>query len=225
MTYVPMPVLRDGGRSFEDGIARVLRWMDTFFPALRANLNSPADNAVIDAAQASCCVVFPDDLRALYRVADGETGVLGFFFGLPFLSLSRLVDEWSAWRDVAQDVTEMDKNSDGFYTSVPPDVIAGRYTNPGWIAISHDHGGNHLGVDLAPGPCGRVGQVINFGADEDEKFVIAPSLAAFFHWYADNLECGNYKISGLPGDEDFDFTIADPANEHFLDAVREMGQL
>lgn len=222
MTHVPMPVLQDDGRRFGDGIARVLQWMDTVLPALRANLNPPADDAAIDLAQASCGAVFPDDLRALYRIADGEVGDLGFFFGLPFLPLSRLVDEWLGWRDVAKDVAEMDENNEGFYTSVPPGAIADRYTCAGWIAISHDHGGNHLGIDLAPGPCGRAGQVINFGADEDEKFVIAPSLAAFLNWYADNLESGNYRLSGLPGDEAFDFAIADPANEHFLDAVREM---
>ena len=224
MPYPQMPGLKDDGRSFADALARILHWLDEQLPSLRAALNPPADDAAIDSAQADCETVFPPDLRALYRFADGENGDIGLFFGLPFLSLARLVDEWRSWIDVERESPILNDNSDGFFESMPPKAIQLRYTNRRWIPIAHDHGGNHLGVDLSPGPTGRVGQVINFGADEDAKFVIAPSLAAFLNWYADSLEAGNYRVTRDSGAEAYiDFTIAEPVNEHFLDAVRDMG--
>ncbi len=224
MSYVPMPVFADGGRGFVSGWARLIDWMETHFPALLADLNDPASEADIDSAQVACGVVFPDDLRALYRAADGERGNIGLFFGLPLLPLERVVHEWRAWQDVIAQCPELNDNEAGFHRSTPPGAIAELYANPGWIPFAHDHGGNHLGADLAPGPNGRIGQVINFGRDEDDKFVIAPSLASFLHWYADNVEVKNYRIAKLPDDQGIDFVIADPANEHFLDAVRNMGQ-
>ncbi|MFJ9499072.1 SMI1/KNR4 family protein [Brevibacillus centrosporus] len=45
-----------------------------------------------------------------------------------------------------------------------------------WLPISKDWGGNHLGLDLDPDEQGRMGQVINFGRDEEVKYVVALSL-------------------------------------------------
>nr|WP_305955588.1 SMI1/KNR4 family protein [Pseudomonas sp. R2-60-08W] len=46
-------------------------------------------------------------------------------------------------------------------------------------SVAYDYGGNHLGVDLDPGEYGVSGQVINFGSDEEEKFVLASSVGTF----------------------------------------------
>jgi hypothetical protein len=47
-----------------------------------------------------------------------------------------------------------------------------------------------------------VGQVIHFGRDEAEhKSVLATSWAQFLEDYADELEAGNFHITGGPGDE------------------------
>ncbi|NPC91257.1 hypothetical protein HOO54_03060 [Bacillus sp. WMMC1349] len=48
-----------------------------------------------------------------------------------------------------------------------------------WIPISSDGSGNHIGIDLDPDKEGKVGQVINFGADEEVKYVIAYQLKDF----------------------------------------------
>ena len=72
------------------------------------------------------------------------------------------------------------------------------YASPGWIPFASDSGGNCLGIDLDPGPTGTRGQVINFGRDEDEKFVLAPSMNEFLEWFADQLESGNFLIREVP---------------------------
>ncbi len=210
---------------FAECWARLMRWTELHFPELHISLNPPASDAEIDAAQIACKAVFPDDLRQLYQRANGEAHDHGLFFGLPFLTLERLVEEWTGWHDVAGNFPELNDNADSFFTSTPPGAIVEAYTCAGWIPIAHDHSGNHLGTDLQSGPAGRLGQIINFGSDEDDKFVIAPSLAAFLDWYAHQLEGGNFVLLPLadqPGA--FEFTIAEPANEHFLDAIRELGK-
>ena len=225
MTYLPMPGLKATGREFAAAWDRVAHWATLHFPPLLERLNPPASEAAIDTAQAACGVVFPNDLRTLYRRADGDAeGEPCFFFGLQFLPLDRLVEEWRCWERVLTDDPGIN-DLIGFQTSTPPDAIAERYVDRGRIPFAYDWGGNHLGVDLNPGPAGSVGQIINFGRDESDKFVIAPSLGEFMHWYADNLEEGNVVVPSVGDPSTWDqFVIADPENDHFLDAVRAMGQ-
>lgn len=78
--------------------------------------------------------------------------------------------------------------------SVPEGAIQRVYAHPGWIPLISDFLGNYIGVDLAPGPKGRWGQVILFGREFDRKYVVAPSWAAFLMTFADDLENGNHLI-------------------------------
>lgn len=224
-SYEPMPVFTDTGRTFAEGWWRVMRWADLHLPRLRSALNPPASQAEIDRAEASTGLVFSADFRALYRAANGEHGNTGLFFGLTFLSLDDALEQRQMWMKVVRDFPALNSNDAGCHSSTPIGAIAEIYASSGWIPIAHDNGGNHLAVDLDPGPDGRLGQIINYGRDEDAKFVIAPSLASFLNWCADNLEIGNFRVTEGSTDDDFvDFAIAEPPNEHFLDAVREMGQ-
>ena len=50
-----------------------------------------------------------------------------------------------------------------------------------------------------PGPSVVVGQVINFGRDQEQKFVLARSWAHFLEDVADELERGKFVIAGDEG--------------------------
>ena len=78
--------------------------------------------------------------------------------------------------------------------SQPPNAIQKVYAHPSWIPLVRDWGGNNLGVDLAPGPAGKWGQVILFGRDYDCKYVIARSWSAFLATVADDLNSGKWFI-------------------------------
>ncbi|WP_406697849.1 SMI1/KNR4 family protein [Singulisphaera sp. Ch08] len=92
----------------------------------------------------------------------------------------------------------------------PADAIQIRDDCRGWIPLFCSDG-NCFGVDLAPGPTGVVGQVINFGNDENEfKFVLATSWAQFLEDYADELEAGNFVITGEPSDYDRELLMKRP---------------
>lgn len=78
--------------------------------------------------------------------------------------------------------------------SQPPGAVQKAYAHPGWIPLARDWGGNHLAIDLAPGPAGKWGQVIIFGRDYDCKYVVARSWAAFLAIFADDLCSGKVLV-------------------------------
>ncbi|WP_275897127.1 SMI1/KNR4 family protein [Stenotrophomonas sp. G4] len=53
------------------------------------------------------------------------------------------------------------------------------YSNARWIPLTHDGGGNHMGLDFDPDAGGAEGQMISFGADEDTKYLLARTFDDF----------------------------------------------
>ena len=78
--------------------------------------------------------------------------------------------------------------------SIPPDSVQPVYAHAEWIPLVTDHAGNHIGVDLAPGPKGTYGQVIIFGRDFDTKYVVAANWGEFLLSFANDLEEGNWWL-------------------------------
>jgi cell wall assembly regulator SMI1 len=200
--------------------ARIRRWAEANFPALIEGLNPGLTEAEIEEATD---ISASKQLKQLYALANGESrNGIGFFFGLRFMPIDELARTAQMWRDIAGADPELAE--DGyFHSSDPEGAITAKYINAGWIAFADDFGGNHLSVDTAPGPAGTAGQIINSGRGEERKRVIAPSLAAFLGWMADMLEQGNCSITETgEADLPYEFLLAEPPNNHFLDAVRMM---
>lgn len=65
------------------------------------------------------------------------------------------------------------------FTSYPEGAIQRTYFHLRWVPIIQDHGGNYIGVDLEPGPSGHWGQIIVFGRDEHDMFVLADDWEGF----------------------------------------------
>jgi hypothetical protein len=58
-----------------------------------------------------------------------------------------------------------------------------------------DSSGNFIGVDYYPTENGTVGQVINFGRDEDKQYVFAPSLKEFLKYLMELTKIdGMYEV-------------------------------
>lgn len=172
-------------------------WLEEIKSILRPELNSleealkaSAGDEEIEQVEATIGVSFPDDLKELYHIHNGESrSGPGFFFGLQFLSLEEMVSEWKIWSELEPEYQTM-----GDHYSIPSGWIKEQYINRHWIPFCHDGGGNHLGIDLSPAEHGVVGQVINFGRDEEMKYVIARSLGEFIHFMRDTVRHGNYTI-------------------------------
>lgn len=185
-------------------------------PELELSLYPPASEDEIAAAENALKLTFPEPLRALYRLHNGQADDgPGLFFGLPLLPLEDIVREWSVWESLMDEYGE-----EGSHYSVPAGWIEETYIHPGWVPISHDWGGNHLGVDVQPGPLGLAGQMINFGRDEETKYVIARSCTDLLQFIAETVQVGHYTVT-----RDADgvtWSYGRSANRHFLDVIREL---
>lgn len=149
-------------------------------------LNPGATPEQLAQAEAAVGMELPLGWRELYLEHNGEVQEVGLFLGMPWLSLEELVSQWRAWEELRPDYAE-----EGTHYSLPPGAIRELNINPGWIPLSHDGGGNYLGIDLNPGPEGILGQFINFGRDEELKFVIAFSAEELFRFLYEEIRSPN----------------------------------
>jgi cell wall assembly regulator SMI1 len=174
-------------------LARLQAWYAASLAPDRYAFNAPATDAQLDAFEHLVGAELPRSYRQLYRWHDGESADRwGHIYGLPLLPLKEAATQWQAWRNIVADIGGNPYALRG--ASWPEGAVDPAYSNPGWIPLTHDGSGNHIGLDLAPWPGGRVGQVILFGRDEDVKAVLADSLGTFLRWIADLLEAGNFRL-------------------------------
>jgi cell wall assembly regulator SMI1 len=124
------------------------------------------------------------------------------------LASSPALGHWKFWSEMVgasergQDcdmLNEFSRES----TSSPEGAIRRLHASRDWIPLVEMNDSNHIGIDLDPGPCGVVGQVINFGRDQEQKYVLARSWAHFLEDVADELEAGNFVITGDEGSKSF----------------------
>jgi len=200
---------------------RLEKWLEVHLPELREDLAPGCSEAELAEFESLVGRPFPDSLKQLYRLHDGQYGVVnsGPFYGLNFLSLAAAKEQWEFWKEIIEQWSpeEMTEASE-FCTSATPGAVQALYANRFWIPFAYDYGGNHLGVDLDPGKRGTSGQVINFGSDEEDKYVVGKSVNTFIEWLVDQLESGNFVIREEDGGWR-SLNTKEPEMLHFLDAV------
>ena len=164
-----------------------LAYLSSLGVDMRAEFNPPATEVQIAAAEAEIGFALPEDLRALYRVADGQREIDGharrteaFLFGhYAFEPLQRALVDYRAWKSVRDDAGADFAATYDWTTARQGDPVYPDYWRPGWFPFATDGSGNAYAVDLSPAPGGTYGQIILIGRDEDERRVLAPSLAGF----------------------------------------------
>lgn len=196
-------------------------WLAKHLPDVAASLNPGASDEQLDRLASIIGAPLPADYRALYRWHNGQdasgVGTHGPWFGLFFPSLDRVEAIWRSWLDFADDPwCEFNELA----VSIKPGAVKPRYASRGWIPFAQA-GHNCLGIDLDPDVAGSMGQVINFGRDEDLKYVLAPNLAAFVQWLMGQLRAGNFKLRPLRGGG-HSLGTAQPPARHFFDAIETL---
>ena len=195
---------------------RLEAWFQEHLPEVLADLNPGAIPFALEYLEDIIDVQLPNSFKEFYQWHDGQKReiLIGLFYGFEWLDLEEVYNEWQTWSELSdQGFDEIES----FHTGKVKEM----YINKRWIPFTNDGGGNHLGIDLDPGLRGTVGQIINFGSDEDTKFVIADDFESFLSWYITQLESGNYLIKENSEGEKV-FQIKEPNMEHFLDAVSVM---
>jgi uncharacterized protein (TIGR02996 family) len=197
--------------------ARLEGWCQLYHPQLLSVLNPGASAEQVDAVERAIGQSLPPDVRESFAIHNGADW---FLFGNDMLTTTSLVDHWRVWRGVEEYNEEF---RDGM-KSYPEGAVAHEYTIPGWIPLTADGGGNHLGVDLTPGPAGTFGQVINFGRDEEHKCVLASGWAEFLADYATFLESSGVSVLDPNPSAWGDFSQSPLGDRHHHDVLREWRQ-
>ncbi|MET1080481.1 MAG: SMI1/KNR4 family protein [Pseudomonas sp.] len=125
--------------------------------------------------QARLGIELPLSITDIYKNANGQNqNKNAYFFGMEFLSLEKITEKIDAELELLEQLAdEWDMCS-----STPKEHIRQAYVNPKWIPIFHVNGA-YIGIDLDPDKNGNLGQVINFGIDDEDKFVLARSVDEF----------------------------------------------
>jgi cell wall assembly regulator SMI1 len=179
-------------------LERLTKWCTQNAPDIAESLNPGATPAEIAQFRTTTKLTVPPDWTELYAWHNGQSEeAQGLFYGLRFLPLEQVLADIELWADLV----DMNEEMQDSMSSKPDGCIKKLYANPKWIPLTTDYGGNHIGIDLDPDVRGRVGQVIVFGRDEDEKKLAASSLSEFLELITKQLESGNFLV-----DED-DFSL------------------
>jgi cell wall assembly regulator SMI1 len=161
--------------------------LSTLGCAGEAKLNSGASTEDIDALEEHLGVSLPDELKDFLSIRDGQNDEgAGIVFGEQILSPSSIKRCWDDWRGI--DEEEMNEDCADFMESDPEGYIKPMYTNRKWIPLTHDWGGNHIGIDFDPDAKGTIGQIIAFGRDEDTKRLIASNFSEFLSKLVNSLK-------------------------------------
>jgi cell wall assembly regulator SMI1 len=208
----------------EEDITPVLARLDAWYAANldpdRYVFNPPATDAQLDAFEQLVGLKLPRSYWQLYKWHDGENDDRwGHIYGLPLLPLKHATADWNSWKTVLAESGGNRYAVKG--ASWPEDAVDPAYINPGWIPLTGDGSGGHIGLDFDPWPGGRVGQVILYGRDEDVKVVLAESLGQFLNWIAGLLENGNFRLTTAADEVVLrQFRLKEPRVDHFHEGAR-----
>jgi cell wall assembly regulator SMI1 len=137
----------------------------------------------------------PQAFRNFLSVHNGQEAGngRGFFFGIRLLSVKEIMRQWDTWLALENDGLNEDL-ADSMESS-PEGVIKPLYLNRKWLPITHDHGGNHIGIDFDPDVKGKMHQIISFGRDEDTKKLKADSFEEFIGKFIGHLESVDWELN------------------------------
>jgi len=162
---------------------RIDRWLAENARPLLDKMGKPATAAAISAAEAALGVDLPDDVRASYAVHDGSDAV-GLFPSGDYLSLDGMLHQYQVWKRLVGEGAFAGRVSE------PRGPIRPVHYDLRWVPLTHNGGGDHTLIDLAPADGGKVGQLIDFSHETGPEGVAADSLAEYLSRLADALEAG-----------------------------------
>jgi cell wall assembly regulator SMI1 len=177
-------------RTFAKTVEDLQRFLEENYPKVAASFNGPASEEEILELEQLIGHKLPDDVRQLYKIANGQKdlSVPLFVGGYELLTLNRIAQTWQMLNDVY-------KKGPGWEQSVPQGVVKNRWWHPKWIPFAYMVSGDHLCIDLDPAPGGQAGQVIEFIHDDTWRKHLGLSLNDFLGEFDQGLRKGKYALS------------------------------
>lgn len=175
----------------ENAWLRIEDWLHAHLPAETIGLNPPASQAELAEAEQTLGVRLPEAVRASYLRHNGQsTDSVSLLYGWKWLTLNEICEEWAEWQEILESGALDDLVNEG-----DPLKLQSDWWHPGWIPLTASGNGDHCCLDLAPGPAGQVGQIIEVWHDDSLRNLLAPGFAEWITDYADALEAGEYVYS------------------------------
>jgi cell wall assembly regulator SMI1 len=180
---------------------RIERQLQQFAPSIRGSLRPGASEATLRQVEALLPVTLPEEVKILYRIHDDQgdqtyyeecTGHVDGRFFSPLLTL------YHGWL-----INRLDFGLPDGHTHLP--CLAGERAfadwHPQWLPFMSHRMGPTCCIDLAPGPHGRMGQILfhndrywdspdSLAPDHASIRVIAFGIEEFFTNVAHDLEMG-----------------------------------
>lgn len=154
-------------------------------------LNQGASEAEIAEAEKLFGAAFPPDVRESYLIHDGQDSAsAGLIDGRELLSLARMRDEWTVWKQLFDAHTFEESRGETTSLKVKKD-----WWNPKWIPLTYDGSGNHDCLDFAPTAAGDYGQIIGMWHDDGERYLVASGWREWLEEIVSDLEQGNLVFS------------------------------
>jgi cell wall assembly regulator SMI1 len=169
---------------------RIHVWLAANAPELLASLRPGATDEVIRVAEHEMGVTLPDDVRACYRIHDGqgckneESEPPGFLYGHHWQSIADILADWRVRKSLVDDGTF------GRWRSTSDGSIRTEWWHPAWVPLTMSHTGEWHFLDLAPAPGGDVGQIISWQNDDPGREVEESSFTEWLAGFAEELDLG-----------------------------------
>jgi cell wall assembly regulator SMI1 len=192
---------------------RIEAWLQENAPHIYDSLQPGASEAEIAKVESQLGVALPDDVKASYRIHNGQNdkavnGMFpappsrysGFEPGYLLHEVMGIYGEWDEWKELVEG-----GDFDG-EKSEPQPGIRDDWFHLGWLPFAHNGGGDSYCIDLDPAPGGTRGQIISMNHEIGERRLIAPSFADWLYQLANRMEAGRCIIEkgdvSMKGDND-----------------------
>ena len=173
--------------SVRDSWGRIDAWLARNAPDLVLLMRDGATPEAVADAEKALGVEFPDAVRASYAIHDGSE-IMSLFPSGDYLPLAEMLFQYAAWKQLVEE-----GDFDGIEHE-PEGPIRRDHYHLKWIPLTHNGGGDHTLIDLAPAEGGLVGQLIEFDHETGPELVSATGLDDYLSYVADELEAGSVKV-------------------------------
>ena len=166
-------------------------WLSAHFPEGLEGLTPGASLQQLRELQSALGVDLSPAFQAWASVHNGQVqGSVGLLDGNELLSSDDMLEQWAGMNKLLdQGLLPASGESD------PPGATAPVWWSKRWIPIASDGSGNLVCIDMAPGPTGTMGQIIDFDHETVHRTVLAPSFEAYVRGFVNDVQAGDYGYS------------------------------
>ena len=173
-------------------------WLTNNVPEVIDDLNEGCNLQQLLEIENETGLILPQSFKDFYLIHNGQKDedFFGLFYGVSLLPLNKILEEMSVWNEIIDEYSEegIEQNLDFGQMSFVPSKLKAKYASKKWMPFAIIYDNCYLGLDFEPETEGKVGQVINFGREEEHKTVLSTSFEEFINWYISELERGNFLI-------------------------------